>query len=94
MLIGRNHLSLSLSLFCGHIIFSGKSNIVSGVVQTIKAHFEKHPLAVVNVKGRAKGTSIQEVVSKLEVHMLKIPSLFLISSSLKFYFISWANFFL
>lgn len=76
------------------IISSGKSNIVTGLAKAIKAHFQKHPLAIVNVKGRAKGTSIQEVVSKLEVHMLKIPSLFLISSSLKFYFISWANFFL
>ena len=46
---------------------------MSGVVQTIKAHFEKHPLAVVNVKGRAKGTSVQELVFKLEVHMQKIP---------------------
>lgn len=89
MLIGRNHLSLSLSLFCGHTIFSGKSNIVSGVVQTIKAHFEKHPLAVVNVKGRAKGTSVQELVFKLEVHMQKIPSICLISSSLNLS-CSWA----
>ncbi|KAL2950856.1 hypothetical protein AAZX31_19G013000 [Glycine max] len=48
------------------VLAIGKSNIVSGVVQTIKAHFEKHPLAVVNVKGRAKGTSVQELVFKLE----------------------------
>ncbi|KAL2335608.1 hypothetical protein Fmac_016821 [Flemingia macrophylla] len=44
----------------------GKSNIVSDVVKTIKAHFERHPLAIVNVKGRAKGTSVQELVFKLE----------------------------
>lgn len=29
-------------------------------------HFQKHPLAIVNVKGRAKGTSIQELIFKLE----------------------------
>lgn len=46
---------------------SGRSNIVTGVAKTIKAHFQKHPLAIVNVKGRAKGTSVQEVIFKLEV---------------------------
>lgn len=40
---------------------------MSGVAKTIKTHFQKHPLAIVNVKGRAKGTSIQELVFKLEV---------------------------
>lgn len=45
----------------------GKSNVVSGIAKAIKAHFEKHPLAIVNVKGRAKGTSVKEVVFKLEV---------------------------
>ncbi|KAJ6298549.1 hypothetical protein OIU76_019663 [Salix suchowensis] len=44
----------------------GRSNIVSGVAKAIKAHFQRHPLAIVHVKGRAKGTSVQEVVSKLE----------------------------
>ncbi|RDX61148.1 CRM-domain containing factor CFM2, chloroplastic, partial [Mucuna pruriens] len=48
------------------VLAIGKSNIVSGVVQTIKAHFQNHPLAIVNVKGRAKGTSVQELVFKLE----------------------------
>ncbi|TKY50364.1 Chloroplastic group IIA intron splicing facilitator CRS1 [Spatholobus suberectus] len=48
------------------VLAIGKSNIVSGVVQTIKAHFQTHPLAIVNVKGRAKGTSVQELVFKLE----------------------------
>lgn len=48
------------------VIAVGRSNIVTGVAKTIKAHFQKHPLAIVNVKGRAKGTSVQEVVFKLE----------------------------
>ncbi|KAK2971209.1 hypothetical protein RJ640_029887, partial [Escallonia rubra] len=48
------------------VLAIGRSNIVSGVAKAIKAHFQKHPLAIVNVKGRAKGTSVQEVVSKLE----------------------------
>ncbi|TKY50365.1 Chloroplastic group IIA intron splicing facilitator CRS1 [Spatholobus suberectus] len=48
------------------VLAVGKSNIVNGLAKAIKAHFQKHPLAIVNVKGRAKGTSIQEVVSKLE----------------------------
>ena len=46
---------------------SGRSNIVTGVAKALKAHFRKHPLAIVNVKGRAKGTSVQEVVFNLEV---------------------------
>ncbi|CAI0455528.1 unnamed protein product [Linum tenue] len=48
------------------VLSVGKSNILSGVVKTIKAHFQRYPLAIVNVKGRAKGTSVQEVVFQLE----------------------------
>ncbi|KAJ0099651.1 hypothetical protein Patl1_21979 [Pistacia atlantica] len=48
------------------VLAVGKSNIVTGVAKTIKEHFRKHPLAIVNVKGRAKGTSVQEVVAKLQ----------------------------
>ncbi|XP_071703311.1 CRM-domain containing factor CFM2, chloroplastic [Rutidosis leptorrhynchoides] len=48
------------------VLAVGRSNIVSGVAKTIKTHFQKYPLAIVNIKGRAKGTSVQEVVSKLE----------------------------
>ncbi|CAI9111095.1 OLC1v1011232C1 [Oldenlandia corymbosa var. corymbosa] len=44
----------------------GKSNKLSGLAEAIRGHFRKHPLAVVNLKGRAKGTSVQEVVFKLE----------------------------
>ncbi|KAJ6775864.1 CRM-DOMAIN CONTAINING FACTOR CFM2 CHLOROPLASTIC [Salix koriyanagi] len=48
------------------VLAVGRSNIVTGVAKAIKAHFQRHPLAIVHVKGRAKGTSVQEVVSKLE----------------------------
>ncbi|XP_057761259.1 CRM-domain containing factor CFM2, chloroplastic [Arachis stenosperma] len=48
------------------VLAIGKSNIVTGVAKAIKTHFQKHPLAIVNIKGRAKGTSVQEVVFKLE----------------------------
>nr|XP_043606482.1 CRM-domain containing factor CFM2, chloroplastic [Erigeron canadensis] len=48
------------------VLAVGRSNIVTGVAKTIKTHFQKHPLAIVNIKGRARGTSVQEVVSKLE----------------------------
>ncbi|GAV74812.1 CRS1_YhbY domain-containing protein [Cephalotus follicularis] len=48
------------------VLAVGRSNIISGVAKQIKAHFERHPFAIVNVKGRAEGTSIQEVVFKLE----------------------------
>jgi len=69
ILVGKNVL-ISL-LFYGRNFVSGKSNSVTGIAKAINAHFRKYPLAVVNVKGRAKGTSVQEVVSKLEVHTLK-----------------------
>ncbi|GMH04525.1 hypothetical protein Nepgr_006365 [Nepenthes gracilis] len=48
------------------VLAVGRSNIITGVAKTIKEHFKKHPLAIVNVKGRAKGTSVLEVVFKLE----------------------------
>ncbi|KAK7266208.1 hypothetical protein RIF29_18850 [Crotalaria pallida] len=48
------------------VLAIGKSNIVTGLAKTIKTHFKKHPFAIVNVKGRAKGTSVQELVLKLE----------------------------
>ncbi|KAK4393036.1 CRM-domain containing factor CFM2, chloroplastic [Sesamum angolense] len=48
------------------VLAVGKSNVVTGVAKAIKAHFEKHPLAIVNIKGRAKGTSIREVIYNLE----------------------------
>ncbi|CAN4082513.1 unnamed protein product [Withania somnifera] len=48
------------------VLAVGRSNIVTGVAKNIKAHFKKYPLAIVNVKGRAKGTSVREVVFKLE----------------------------
>lgn len=49
---------------------SGRNNVISGVAKTIKTHFKKYPLAIVNVKGRAKGTTVEEVVFELEVGIL------------------------
>lgn len=63
-------------LLHGHILLSGKSNIVSGLAKAIKDHFRKLPFVIVNVKGRAKGTSVQELVLKLEVAHAEIPSFF------------------
>ncbi|XP_055803281.1 CRM-domain containing factor CFM2, chloroplastic isoform X2 [Solanum dulcamara] len=48
------------------VLAVGRSNIVTGVAKNIKEHFKKYHLAIVNVKGRAKGTSVREVVFKLE----------------------------
>ncbi|KAF3796592.1 CRM-domain containing factor [Nymphaea thermarum] len=45
---------------------SGRNNVITGVANAILTHFKKKPLAIVNVKGRAKGTSIRELVFKLE----------------------------
>lgn len=63
-------LTLNFVFLCTFI--SGRSNIVTGVAKNIKEHFKKYPLAIVNVKGRAKGTSVREVVFKLEVCLLAI----------------------
>ncbi|KAA8548051.1 hypothetical protein F0562_004688 [Nyssa sinensis] len=49
-----------------HVLAVGKSDIDTGVVKAIKGHFQKHPLAIINVKDKAKGISVREVVLKLE----------------------------
>ncbi|CAM8980587.1 unnamed protein product [Rhodiola kirilowii] len=56
----------ALSMKYRPVLAVGKSNVITGVAKTINKHFEKYPLAIVNVKGRAKGTSVQEVVTQLE----------------------------
>lgn len=48
------------------VLSVGRSNILTGVAKTIKTHFKKHPLAIVNIKGRAQGTSVQQLVFELE----------------------------
>ncbi|KAG6507864.1 hypothetical protein ZIOFF_033217 [Zingiber officinale] len=48
------------------VLAVGRNNIVSGVAKTIRTHFRKHPLAIVNIKGRAEGTSVQELIFELE----------------------------
>ncbi|KAL1538610.1 CRM-domain containing factor CFM2, chloroplastic [Salvia divinorum] len=44
----------------------GKSNVITGVAKSIKEHFQKHPLAIVSIKGRAEGTSAREVIYNLQ----------------------------
>ncbi|KAH7688661.1 Poly(A)-specific exoribonuclease PARN protein [Dioscorea alata] len=48
------------------VLAVGRNNIITGVAKTIMTHFKKHPLAIVNIKGRAKGTSVQEIIFELE----------------------------
>ncbi|XP_039690846.1 CRM-domain containing factor CFM2, chloroplastic isoform X2 [Medicago truncatula] len=48
------------------IVPIGKSNIVAGLEEAIKNLLRRHPFVIVNVKGRAKGTSVHELVSILE----------------------------
>ncbi|XP_072972731.1 CRM-domain containing factor CFM2, chloroplastic isoform X2 [Typha angustifolia] len=48
------------------VIAVGRNNVLSGVAKTIKTHFKKHPLAIVNIKGRATGTSVQQLIFELE----------------------------
>ncbi|KAK8955856.1 hypothetical protein KSP40_PGU016402 [Platanthera guangdongensis] len=48
------------------VLSVGRSNILTGVAKTIKTHFKKHPLAIVNIEERAKGTSVHELVFELE----------------------------
>eukprot|EP01018_Ginkgo_biloba_P022767 Gb_18303 [translate_table: standard] len=44
----------------------GKSNVVSGLAKSIRSYFQRHALVKVGVKGRARGTSIAEIVFQLE----------------------------
>lgn len=55
-------------VFC--LMESGRNNVITGVAKAINTHFRKNPLAIVNVKGRAKGTTVEEVVFELEVCIL------------------------
>ncbi|XP_043723292.1 CRM-domain containing factor CFM2, chloroplastic [Telopea speciosissima] len=48
------------------VLAVGRNNVVTGVAKAIRTHFRKNRLAIVNIKSRAKGTSIQEVVFMLE----------------------------
>lgn len=48
------------------VLAVGRNNAITGVAKAINTHFRKNPLAIVNVKGRAKGTTVEEVVFELE----------------------------
>jgi hypothetical protein len=63
-----SQLLLKISNCCSkHLITAGRNNAITGVAKTIKTHFKKHPLAIVNIKNRAVGTPIQQLISELEV---------------------------
>uniref|UniRef100_A0A453C5J7 CRM domain-containing protein n=1 Tax=Aegilops tauschii subsp. strangulata TaxID=200361 RepID=A0A453C5J7_AEGTS len=49
------------------VLAIGRNNVITGVAKTIRTHFKKHPLAVVNIKNRADGTPVQQLISELEV---------------------------
>ncbi|WVZ85995.1 hypothetical protein U9M48_032846 [Paspalum notatum var. saurae] len=48
------------------VLSIGRNNVITGVAKTIQTHFKKHPLAIVNIKNRADGTPIQQLISELE----------------------------
>ncbi|CAN6235278.1 unnamed protein product [Urochloa humidicola] len=48
------------------VLSIGRNNVITGVAKTIKTHFQKHPLAIVNIKNRADGTPIQQLITELE----------------------------
>ncbi|XP_062184158.1 CRM-domain containing factor CFM2, chloroplastic [Phragmites australis] len=48
------------------VLSIGRNNVITGVAKTIRTHFMKHPLAIVNIKNRADGTPIQQLISELE----------------------------
>ncbi|KAH9287961.1 hypothetical protein KI387_032078, partial [Taxus chinensis] len=45
----------------------GKKNVVSDLAKSIRSRFKKHALVKVEVKGRARGTSVAEIAFQLEV---------------------------
>ncbi|XP_047062936.1 CRM-domain containing factor CFM2, chloroplastic [Lolium rigidum] len=48
------------------VLAIGRNNVITGVATTIRTHFKKHPLAIVNIKNRADGTPVQQLISELE----------------------------
>lgn len=46
---------------------TGGSNVVAGLARAIRIHFQKHAVVKVGVKGRAKGTPVEEIIRQLEV---------------------------
>uniref|UniRef100_A0ACD5UB24 Uncharacterized protein n=2 Tax=Avena sativa TaxID=4498 RepID=A0ACD5UB24_AVESA len=48
------------------VLAIGRNNVITGVAKTIRTHFRKHPLAIVNIKNRADGTPVQQLISELE----------------------------
>ncbi|CAM6091463.1 unnamed protein product [Calypogeia fissa] len=44
----------------------GRSNVLAGLARAIRIHFRKHALVKVGVKGRARGTPVEEILYELE----------------------------
>lgn len=57
---------------------------MAGLEEAIKNLLRRHPFVIVNVKGRAKGTSVHELVSILEVSYDELHPLFLFSLNYSF----------
>lgn len=53
-------------------VHAGKSNMVTGLAKSIRLYFQKHPLAIVGVKGRAKGTPVEEIIQQIEVLLQRL----------------------
>lgn len=43
--------------------------MVTGLAKSIRLYFQKHPFAIVGVKGRAKGTPVEEIIQQVEVEL-------------------------
>ncbi|VFQ91924.1 unnamed protein product [Cuscuta campestris] len=48
------------------VLAIGRSDMVTGAAKVLKAHFKKHPLAIVDVKGITNRTLVREMASELE----------------------------
>lgn len=44
--------------------------MVAGLAKAIRLYFQKHPFAIVGVKGRAKGTPVVEIIQQIEVVLM------------------------
>lgn len=46
--------------------------MITGLAKSIRVYFQKHPFAIVGVKGRAKGTPVEEIIQQIEVELMLI----------------------
>lgn len=53
--------------------------MITGLAKSIRVYFQKHPFAIVGVKGRAKGTPVDEIIQQIEVELMffsNLPEIF------------------